>query len=320
VQMLLKYKYLLLFAWVLAEQAGVPLPSAPLLLTAGALSAERKMNLPLSLVAGVIASIIADSAWFFAGRRYGTRVMRLINRMSMHPPTYVRRTRWLFDRRGRLFLIFAKFLPGVSLIAPPVAGQYGMGYGLFLLLDGIGSALWVSLLLVAGRYFGDVIKRDARLLNLAGRFAGVLILVAVSGLLLERLHRRRVVLKALAASRLDPIELKRRLDAGEPMFIVDLRHPLELLPDPFVLPGAMHFSPEELAAHQAEIPHDREVVLYCTCPSEATAARTAMMLHSLGIANVRPLRGGFDEWKRLGYPLQPIPAVIPFAPAAQPAG
>jgi len=238
----------------------------------------------------------------------------------MHPPTYVRRTRWLFDRRGRLFLIFAKFLPGVSLIAPPVAGQYGMGYGLFLLLDGIGSALWVTLLLVAGRYFGDVIKRDARLLNLAGRFAGVLILVAVSGLLLERLHRRRVVMKALAASRLDPSELKRRLDAGESVFIVDLRHPLELVPDPFILPGAMHVSPEDLAAHQGEIPHDREIVLYCTCPSEATAARTAMMLRGFGIENVRPLRGGFDEWKRLGYPLQPIEPVNPFAAAAQLAG
>ena len=112
-----------------------------------------------------------------------------------------------------------------------------------------------------------------------------------------------MVLKELAAARLEPEELKRQLDAGEAVYIVDLRHPLELLPDPFTLPGALHFSPEALAARHHEIPRDRDVVLFCTCPSEATAAKTAMTLHKLGIERVRPLRGGYDEWKRLGFPL-----------------
>jgi rhodanese-related sulfurtransferase len=100
--------------------------------------------------------------------------------------------------------------------------------------------------------------------------------------------------------------LKRQLDEGEQVFIVDLRHPLELLPDPYTLPGALHFSPDSLAARHLEIPRDRDVVLFCTCPSEATAAKTAMMLHKLGIERVRPLRGGYDEWKRLGYPLEAV--------------
>ncbi len=99
--------------------------------------------------------------------------------------------------------------------------------------------------------------------------------------------------------------------------IVDLRHPLELLPDPFTLPGALHFSPDALAARHHEIPRDREVVLYCTCPSEATAAKTALTLHKLGIERVRPLRGGFDEWKRLGYPMDAIPPVIPLVSAIE---
>jgi len=320
VQLLLKYKYLLLFLWVLAEQAGLPLPSAPALVTAGALSAEHRMSFPLALAMGVAATIIADSVWFFAGRKYGARVMSLVHKMSLHPPTCVRHARDLFDRRGRLFLIVAKFVPGVSLVAPPVAGQHGMGFGPFLLLDGIASTLWVSLMLVAGRYFGDVIKRNVKTLDLVVHFSGALILLAVAGFLLDRLHRRRVILKALTASRVDPQELKTRLDAGEPLFIVDLRHPLELLPDPFMLPGAIHFSPEELAAHQGEIPRDREIILYCTCPSESTAANTALILRKFCIERVRPLRGGFDEWKRLGYPLEPIPPVIPFAPSRQSVG
>jgi len=119
------------------------------------------------------------------------------------------------------------------------------------------------------------------------------------------------VLKKLVASRLEPEELKNMLDAGEAVYIVDLRHPLELLPDPFTLPGALHFSPEALTARHREIPRDRDIVLYCTCPSEATAAKTAMTLHKLGIERVRPLRGGYDEWKRLGFPLDAIAPVAP---------
>jgi rhodanese-related sulfurtransferase len=115
-----------------------------------------------------------------------------------------------------------------------------------------------------------------------------------------------MILKQLAASRLEPEELKRQLDAGELVFIVDLRHPLEILPDPFTLPGALHLSPEALTSRNAEIPRDRDIVLFCTCPSEATAAKTAMTLHKLGIERVRPLRGGYDEWKRLGYPLDAV--------------
>jgi rhodanese-related sulfurtransferase len=115
-----------------------------------------------------------------------------------------------------------------------------------------------------------------------------------------------MVLKQLVAARLEPQELKKQLDAGEKVYIVDLRHPLELLPDPFTLPGALHFSPDALAARHLEIPRDRDIVLFCTCPSEATAAKTAMTLLNLGILRVRPLRGGYDEWKRLGYPLDAV--------------
>jgi rhodanese-related sulfurtransferase len=79
-----------------------------------------------------------------------------------------------------------------------------------------------------------------------------------------------------------------------------------LLTDPFTLPGARHFSPDALAARHNEIPRDRDIVLFCTCPSEATAAKTAMTLHKLGIERVRPLRGGYDEWKRLGFPLDAV--------------
>ena len=86
-------------------------------------------------------------------------------------------------------------------------------------------------------------------------------------------------------------------------FIVDLRHPLDYLPDPRVLPGALRIGPNELTSHSEIIPRDRDVILYCTCPSEETSAKVALQLHKLGVYRVRPLRGGFDGWKEAGYPL-----------------
>jgi membrane protein DedA with SNARE-associated domain/rhodanese-related sulfurtransferase len=304
---LLTYGYLLLFAWVLVEQLGIPLPATPILLAAGALSAQRELSFPLALAAGLAAALTADSAWFLIGRRYGHHVLRLLCKLSLEPTTCVRRTQNSFGRRRAVTLVIAKFVPGLATLAPPVAGQNGMAFAPFLLFDAIGSTLWVGALLAAGRFFGNLLQRNPSLLNWAGRFSAALLVLGVLGFFAARVVRRRMILKKLVAARLEPEELKRQLDAGEPVYIVDLRHPLELLPDPFTLPGAILFSPDSLAERHREIPRDRDIVLFCACPSEATAAKTAMTLHKLGIERVRPLRGGYDEWKRLGFPMDAVP-------------
>jgi len=316
---LLMYGYLLLFVWVLVEQLGIPLPATPVLLAAGALSVDGPIHFGLALVTGAAAALTADSFWFLVGRRHGHLVMRLVCKLSLEPSTCVRRTQDSFGRRGGLLLAFAKFVPGLGMLAPPVAGQNGMGFASFLLFDGIGASLWVGVLLAIGRLFGAALQRDPSLLNWVGRFSGALLILGILGFFLGRLYRRRVVLRQLAASRLEPQALKEQLEAGEAVYIVDLRHPLELLSDPYTLPGALHFSPQDVTARHQEIPRDRDVVLYCTCPSEATAAKTAMTLLKLGIERVRPLRGGFDEWKKLGYPLDAIPPAMPLVPAIAPA-
>jgi membrane protein DedA with SNARE-associated domain/rhodanese-related sulfurtransferase len=308
---LLVYGYLLLFVWVLVEQLGIPLPATPVLLAAGALSAQHQLSFPIAFAAAVFASLAADSTWYLVGRRYGHHVLRILCKLSLEPTICVRRTQDSFGRRREVTLMIAKFVPGLATLAPPVAGENGMAFAPFLLFDAIGAALWVGALLTGGRIFGDALKRDPSLLNWVGRFSGALLILGILGFFIGRLIRRRNFLRKLVDARLEPEELKRQLDAGEPVFIVDLRHPLELLPDPFTLPGALHLSPDALTARLNEIPRDRDIVLYCTCPSEATAAKTAMTLHKLGIERVRPLRGGYDEWKRLGYPLDEIAPVMP---------
>ena len=307
---LLTYGYFLIFGWVLLEQIGLPLPATPVLVAAGALSATEHMNFPAALLASTLACLSADVSWFLFGRRYGNVVLRLLCRFSLESSTCVRRTHDSFGRRGAYTLLFAKFVPGMSVVAPPVAGQTGMSLRRFLAFDGIGSVIWSGSLLLAGRIFGDLIEKDPSVLNWLGRFGGALLILGILGFIASRIYRHYSFLRKFRTARLEPEALKRMLDAGEPVYIVDLRHPLELVPDPFTLPGAHHVSPDALAQRSGEIPLDRDIVLYCTCPSEATAAKTAMTLHKLGIARVRPLRGGFDEWKRLGFPLDAIEMAV----------
>lgn len=310
-QILLTYGYLLLFAWVLVEQLGIPLPATPILLASGALSAQHELSFPLALAASVLGCVAADTTWFFIGRRFGHHVLRVLCKLSLEPTLCVRKTQDSFGRRREVTLLIAKFVPGLATLAAPVAGENGMKLRRFLFFDVLGATLWIATLLSAGRLFGDALKRNPSLLYWIGRFSGAILIVGILAFVAGRLIRRRRFLRKLIESRLDPEELKRQLDSGQPVFIVDLRHPLELLPDPFTLPGALHLSPEALAERIHEIPRDRDVVLYCTCPSEATAAKTAMTLHKLGIERVRPLRGGYDEWKRLGYPLDAFTPTMP---------
>src|SRR5579863_3945620 len=203
---LLTYGYLLLFVWVLVEQLGLPLPATPVLLAAGALSAERQINFTTALLFGLAACLLSDSTWFFVGRRYGQHVLRLLCKLSLEPTICVRRTQTSFGLRGRMTLLFAKFVPGLASLSSPVAGQSGMPFAEFLFFDLIGATVWVSALLAGGRIFGDALKRDPRLFDWVGRFSGALLVLGVLAFFLARVYRRRVVLRRLVASRLEPEE------------------------------------------------------------------------------------------------------------------
>jgi membrane protein DedA with SNARE-associated domain/rhodanese-related sulfurtransferase len=315
-----QYAYSILFLWVLVEQLGIPIPSIPILLTAGTLSATHRVSGVYSLLAVLLACILADSVWFALGRRYGGSVLRLLCRFSLEATTCVSKTEGYFTRRGPVTLLFAKFVPGLSTVAAPIAGQTGMRYSRFLVYDLFGSILWAEAYLLAGRFFGDIAQRSTSFFHFLSRFAFVIFALMVLGFVAYRVFKQRKFLTEVRAMRLEPTELKLMLDTAAeqgniPPFIVDLRHPLDYLPDPRVLPGALRIGPNELTAHQEVIPRDRDVILYCTCPSEETSAKVAMQLHKLGIYRVRPLRGGFDGWKEAGYPLQDYVADVPNSPA-----
>jgi membrane protein DedA with SNARE-associated domain/rhodanese-related sulfurtransferase len=315
-----QYAYLILFLWVLVEQLGIPIPSIPLLLTAGTLSATHRISDFYSLGAVLLACVIADSVWFALGRRYGGGVLRVLCRFSFEASTCVSKTEGYFLRRGPGTLLFAKFVPGLSTVAAPIAGQTGMPYTRFLIYDTVGSILWAEAYLLAGRFFGDIAKRSAPFFHWLGHFAFAIFVLMVLGFVAYRMWKQQKFLGQVRSMRLERDELKLMLDTAAaqgniPPFIVDLRHPLDYLPDPRVLPGALRIGPNELTLHHELIPRDRDVILYCTCPSEETSARVAMQLHKLGVYRVRPLRGGFEGWKQAGYPLLDYVVDQPTSPA-----
>ena len=302
----IRHAYLVLFGWIAAEQIGLPIPSVPLLLTAGTLTATHQLRLPFILLSAVSACLLSDSIWYFFGARYGGGVVRLVCKLSFESATCVRRTGDFFQRHGSRALLVAKFIPGLGAVAAPIAGQSRMPYSSFIVWDAAGALLWSLSASLVGLFFGDVLKRHPSALSTAGHFAGIFFVLLLVGFFCYRLYRQRAFLRQIRGAKIDPEELKAMMDAGQDIYIVDLRHPLDYLPDPRRLPGAVLYKPDTLVADGAAIPRDRDVVLYCTCPSDATSARTALRLRSLGIYRVRPLKGGFEAWKRLGYPLEPM--------------
>jgi membrane protein DedA with SNARE-associated domain/rhodanese-related sulfurtransferase len=312
--LLVRHTYSVLFGWVLMEQGGIPIPSVPLMLAAGTMSAAHKLHLAYALPIVILACVIADSAWFFLGKRYGTKILNLLCKFSLEAATCVSKTQGTVIKRGAFTLLFAKFVPGLSTMAPPIAGQAGISYFEFLIYDMAGTLIWACAWLFAGRFFGDLAKRSSEFFATLEHFAVGLVLLMVTAVLIYRVVKRRQFVVELRGLRLEPSQLLSMIDDAEreglePPFIVDLRHPLDVLTDPLVLPGALRIGPDELKQRHAMIPKDRDIVLYCTCPSEETSAKIAMELRKMGVRRVRPLRGGLQGWKDAGYPLDAVVAV-----------
>ena len=305
------HAYAVLFGWVLIEQGGLPIPSVPLMLAAGGMSAAHKLHIAYALPLILLACLISDSLWYWLGRRYGSRVLELLCRFSLEAATCVTRTQGMVSRRGAFTLLFAKFVPGLGTMAAPITGQAEVPYLRFAAYEITGSLIWAGAWLFAGRFLGDLAKQSHAVFQWLGGAMGVLVVLGILGVLLYRVMKRQQFHTELRGLRLEPNQLlamieDARREGLELPFIVDLRHPLDVLTDPLTLPGALRIGPEDLKSRRDSIPRDRDIVLYCTCPSEETSAKVAMDLRRMGVRRVRPLRGGLQGWKDAGYPLDTV--------------
>jgi membrane protein DedA with SNARE-associated domain len=263
-QFVVQHGYLLLFFWVMVEQAGLPIPATPLLLAAGALAGQHQLNFALVVMVAATGSLFSDSFWYFFGKRKGPIVLNFLCKIALEPDSCVRRTESTFTRFGLQTLLICKFVPGLNTAAPALAATAGIGLPQFLLYDWLGALLWSGAFAGLGLLFSRQLDRVAQDITQFGSWTLLLFVAGIGGYIAYKFYERHRFLKQVAGFRITPEELKDKMEAGEPVTIIDLRHPLDLLPDPQTLPGALRISPEELEARNNEITRDGEIVLFCT--------------------------------------------------------
>jgi membrane protein DedA with SNARE-associated domain len=263
-QFLIAHGYSILFFWVMAEQIGLPLPSAPMLLAAGALAGAGSMDIRSAVLLAMVAALLADSLWYQLGKRRGARVLTFLCRISLEPDSCVRRTQNVFTKYGARALLVAKFVPGLGAISTPLAGISGVSWPRFLMFDSLGTLLWAGTFTGAGYVFSD------RLENVAGYAAGLgmslsLILFGTpAAYIIWKYIERRRYLHGLRMARIEPEELRSRMESGDSFMIVDLRHSSDFELEPEMVPGAVHMDAEELESATFALPADRDIILYCT--------------------------------------------------------
>ncbi|WP_018230509.1 VTT domain-containing protein [Methyloversatilis universalis] len=307
-ELLAQYGLWLLFAVVLAEQLGLPIPAVPLVMLAGARVADDPLYGVLALAVAVAASALGDAAWYVAGRLHGHRVLRLLCRISLSPDTCVRQSESTFTRYGIATLVIAKFVPGLSTLAPPLAGALGMKPSAFMLFNTAGAVLWAGAALLLGLLFAAQIDAVLDALAEMGIYAAALVAVLLALYIGWRWLDRRRALRQLQSERVAPEDLLAMLDRGDAVTVVDVRSGLITEAEPVRIPGALHIELEQIASQLHRLPRDLPLIVYCACPNDVSAVRAALKLHAAGLKHARPLRGGIDGWRAAGYRVEGLEA------------
>jgi len=293
------------FFCVLTEQLGVPIPALPLLVLAGVTAAGDAVFAVEALMVATAASMLADSMWFYAGRRFGRKVLGLLCRISISPDTCVRQSELSFARRGEATLVVAKFIPGVSILTSPMAGALGMRIGTFALYNLAGTVLWAGSGICFGLLFHTQARQLLQYLSDLGSTAMLIVACCVAAYIAYRIWRRWRVTVALAnVPRMMPRELFELMAQGSELVILDVRAALPGAPSPDYVPGARRIELADIDSLALEgwSPQAR-IIVYCACPNDASALKAAHRLIQRG-RPISVLKGGVDGWVSAGYALE----------------
>ncbi|MEH3085943.1 MAG: VTT domain-containing protein [Xylophilus ampelinus] len=291
--LLVTYGALLVFLNVLLGQAGLPVPGWPILVAAGALAAQGRLSAVGVLLACTLACVLADTLWYWAGHRYGGRLLGTICRLSLSPDSCIRQTQQRYLAAGPRLLLVAKFLPGASALSTVMAGWSGTRYRRFVGYDLAGSLIWggaaVALGMAFQRQVGSVLARIDRW----GRLGLLVAASAFAAYLLWRWGNRRLLLRRLrGVPRMSLDEWSLRSARGDAAVLVDVRPGA-----PDRIPGARVQDPNQpLDALLRELSPERGIVVYCACPNEISAAILVRRLHAAGFRNAWALEGGYEAW------------------------
>jgi membrane protein DedA with SNARE-associated domain/rhodanese-related sulfurtransferase len=303
--LLQEYGVLIVFAVVLVEQIGLPIPAFPILIVAGALSVDGDTRWPAVLAVSLLACLISDYFWFRAGRHYGKRILKLLCKISLSPDYCVSQTEDNFNRWGPKALVVAKFIPGFNTIAPPLAGAMGTSNGTFLGFSVLGGLFWSGTGIAIGAFFHTSVDQVLDVLSTMGTTAlivlGVLLLLFVSFKYVERKRFHQSV----DIERITIDDLKKLLEQGNEPVLVDARSVTAQMLEPAV-PGALLFNGGDPNEQIAALDKSRYIIVYCSCPNDVTAAHVAKGLIGHGYKRAQPLHGGLDAWNAAFGAPQPV--------------
>jgi membrane protein DedA with SNARE-associated domain/rhodanese-related sulfurtransferase len=289
------YGVLIVFATVLVEQVGLPIPAFPVLIVAGALCVDGRFSWPLCLAVSLAACLISDYFWFRAGRHYGKRILKLLCRISLSPDYCVSQTEDNFRRHGPKALLVAKFIPGFNTVAPPLAGAMGTSTARFLSFSIAGALLWSAAGIGIGAYFHASIEVVLDVLGTMGSTALMVLGALLLMFVLFKYWERRRFQRAMQVERIGIDELMQMMASGAQPVIVDARSTTaQQLDAP--IPGALIFNSAAPRQLLEAVDSERHIVVYCSCPNDVTAAQVAKQLHAIGFKRARPLHGGLDAW------------------------
>lgn len=292
------YGLWVVFFSVLLDQGGLPTPSyAPMIVTA-ALAAETQQPLWPILVVATVAALIADLAWFAGGKKFGGPLLRLMCRISLSPDSCVGTTRRIYEKWGAPSLILAKYIPGFAAVSTTLAGQAGTPWRRFLVYDGIGAALWAGGAVVLGAIFHEAVEALLQTLEDLGHFALLMLIVAVVLFVAYKWWQRQRFLMQISMTRITTDELRSLMHSMPGTVLLDVRT-AESRASTGWIPGSIHL--HDLSELRAD-PQD-EIVVYCDCPNDASAAIVAKSLQARGFKHVRPLAGGLGAWRAQGLPV-----------------
>lgn len=263
---------------------------------------ERQEPVWPILLAATLAALLADTLWYLAGRRHGAHMLRLICRISLSPDSCVSSTRSTYAKWGPPSLVLAKFIPGFAAVGTTLAGHQRTPLRRFVAYDGTGAMLWAGVAIATGVVFHDAVNEALLTLESLGRVGIGVVLVALAVFIIRKYWKRRLFLRELRMERISVAELQALMGKPDRPLLVDVRSAAERDATGWI-PGAVH------TARVADLVADAsaEVVVYCDCPNEASAARVASQLKQLGFARVRPLAGGLEAWRAHDLPMEAVP-------------
>lgn len=292
-----QYGLLLVFVNVLFEQGGVPIPAYPALMVAAAISVDGTPGYDAAhiVLVATAAALVADLGWYWSGRRFGRRILGVLCKVSLSPDYCVRQTDSLYAKWGLASLAFAKFVPGFATLAATLAGTTRANVAAFLFFDAIGALLWAGLAVTLGVVFHDAIDEALEVLAQLGLWGLAVLIAALAAFVLAKWWQRQRFIRQLRMDRITVGELRSLIDSGSAPLIIDVRGHAAAAEEG-TIPGALITDLQNVGAAVGALARDHEVVVYCRCPNEASAAQAARILRRLGFQRVRPLLGGVDAW------------------------